>query len=178
LKAPAPVKLVVMGVAGSGKSALAERLSQRLGCALVEGDDHHLPSSQAKMAAGIALDDADREPWLARLGALLGSNDDDAVLTCSALKRAYRDRLRGSVPGLRVVHHDIDLQTALQRVASRSGHLFPKSLVTSQFAALESPAGEAGVLEVSALLQPGAQVDAVLRWLAVENAAVPRSEHA
>jgi gluconokinase len=159
-------KLVVMGVAGCGKSVLAERLARQLGCTLLEGDEFHLPASQEKMRAGIALDDADREPWLARLGALMATPGENLVLSCSALKRKYRDQLRSFVPGLRFVYLEIDVHTAARRVESRSGHLFPRSLVTSQFAALESPLGEAGVLPVSALLPTEAQVTAVTDWLA------------
>jgi gluconokinase len=162
-------KLVVMGVAGSGKSMLAAGLASALACPMIEGDDFHLKESQDKMRNGIALDDGDREPWLARLGQLMASRPGNQVLTCSALRRRYRDRLRSFVPGLRFVHIDIDVATAAQRVGARSGHLFPKSLVTTQFAALESPAGEEGVFEVSAQLAPQLQVDAVLQWLASET---------
>ena len=161
-----PRKLVVMGVAGCGKSTLAGALAEALGAALIEGDDHHLPASRDKMRRGIALDDADREPWLDALGALLGGARGDAVLACSALKRRYRDRLRARVPGLRFVHIEIEPGLAEQRVATRAGHFFPASVVASQFDALESPAGEAGVVVVDASLPPDAQRDAVLCWLA------------
>lgn len=159
-------KIVVMGVAGSGKSLVAQRLARHLGYPMVEGDDFHLTSSQEKMRAGIPLEDADREPWLDRLAALLATRSGDVVLTCSALKRKYRDRLRAGVPDLKFVYIAIDVQTAARRVEARSGHLFPKSLVTSQFAALESPVGEPGVFEVSALQPTEAQVNAVAQWLA------------
>lgn len=142
---------------------------------MVEGDDFHLPSSQEKMRSGIALDDADREPWLARLGTLMASHDGGLVLSCSALKRKYRDRLRSFVPGLRFVYVEIDVHTAAKRVESRSGHLFPKSLVTSQFAALESPIGEGGVFKVSALLSPESQIEAVAQWLADTDVVAARS---
>ena len=165
-------KLVVMGVAGSGKSVLAARLAQALGCPLLEGDDFHLPGSQDKMRAGIALDDADRRPWLERLGQLLANADSSMVLSCSALKRSYRDQLRAFVPELCFVYIEIDVQTAAQRVAARSGHLFPISLVTSQFATLESPVGEEGVCAVSALQSTEAQVAAVRAWLASAKAQV------
>lgn len=165
-------KIVVMGVAGSGKSSLAERLGARLGCESVEGDDYHLPSSTEKMRRGIPLEDADREPWLARIGELISGHDGDIVVTCSALKRSYRDLIRAHVPELRFVFIEIDVHTAAKRVGGRSGHLFPMSLVTSQFVALESPAGEPGVCEVSALWPLEAQVDAVCRWLTVAPAEV------
>jgi len=172
-------KVVVMGVAGSGKSVLAQRLAAQLGCTMLEGDQFHLPASQDKMRAGIPLDDADREPWLARLGDLMGSGSEDVVLACSALKRKYRDLLRSQVPGLRFVYIEIDVHTAAKRVEARSGHLFPKSLVTSQFAVLESPVGEEGVFEVSALLTSEAQVEAVCRWLSTSPSEIPdtRSLH-
>lgn len=158
-------KIVVMGVAGSGKSVLAEHLGARLGCTALEGDHYHLPASQEKMRAGIALEDADREPWLARIGSLLAAHNGDVVVSCSALKRKYRDQIRSHVPGLRIVYIEIDVHTAAKRVESRSGHLFPRRLVTSQFSALESPVGEDGVFTVSALLPTETQVEAVCRWL-------------
>jgi gluconokinase len=159
-------KIVVMGVAGCGKSTVGAGLAQALACPLIEGDDFHLPESQAKMRDGIPLADADREPWLDRLGQLMAWRDGDVVLTCSALKRAYRERLRAAVPGLRFVFVDIDVATAAARVGSRSGHLFPQSLVTSQFSALERPQGEPGVTTVTAHDPVEQQVGAVMAWLA------------
>lgn len=158
--------LVVMGVAGCGKSHLARQLADRLGCEMVEGDDYHLPSSQEKMRNGIPLEDADREPWLRALGALMAAKPGDVVLACSALKRKYREWLRDADPALCFVYIEIDVQTAAQRVGGRSDHLFPTSLVASQFAALESPQGESGVLRVSGLQPTREQVDAITRWLA------------
>ena len=160
-----PHKLVVMGVAGCGKSTLGGELARELGCALLEGDEHHLPASKAKMRAGIPLDDVDREPWLDHLGALMAASPGGAVLTCSALKRSYRERLRSHVPGLKFVFIEIDLQAATERVATRPAHMFPASLVANQFATLEPPSGEHGVLTVLARQAPSAQVDAVAKWL-------------
>lgn len=164
--------MVVMGVAGSGKSHLARHLAERLGCEMVEGDDYHLPASQEKMRNGIALEDSDREPWLRSLGALLAGKPGDVVLACSALKRKYREWLRAADPGLRFVYIEVDVQTAAQRVGGRSEHLFPTSLVASQFAALESPEGEPGVLRVSGLLSTREQVDAVVTWLTLQSQAL------
>ncbi len=164
-------KLVVMGVAGCGKSVLARHLAERLGCEMVEGDDFHLPASQEKMRSGIPLEDADREPWLRAVGEHMAACTGDIVVSCSALKRKYREQLRSHVPDLRFVYLEIDVHTAAQRVGARSGHLFPRSLVTSQFAALESPEGEAGVLTLSALLPTASQVDAAARWVAQPTAA-------
>jgi gluconokinase len=158
-----------MGVAGSGKSTLAARLAQSLACPMFEGDDFHLQESQDKMRDGIPLADSDREPWLDRLGQLMAWRTGDVVVTCSALKRSYRERLRARVPDLRFVFIDIDVASAAERVGSRSGHLFPKSLVTSQFLALESPLGEPGVVSVPSQAALEQQVDAVLQWLATTS---------
>lgn len=158
-------KLIVMGVAGCGKSTLGAGIATALECPLIEGDDHHLPESKAKMRKGIALQDSDREPWLDRLAELMSAQGGDLVLTCSALKRRYRDRLRARVPGLRFVFIDIDEVQAADRARSRSGHFFPDTLVASQFEALESPVGERGVLSVPASQPLQAQVDAVTHWL-------------
>lgn len=160
-----PPRLVVMGVAGCGKSTLAAELAAALTCPLIEGDDHHLPASRDKMRRGVALVDADREPWLDALGALLAQARAGAVLTCSALKRRYRDRLRAHVPGLRFVYLEIDADLARERVASRRAHFFPASVVGSQFEALESPLGEPGVVVVDARRAPAEQVGAVQDWL-------------
>lgn len=158
-------KLLVMGVAGCGKSTLAGELARALGATLIEGDDHHLPHSQDKMRRGIALQDADREPWLGRLGDLLAAELGPAVLTCSALKRRYRDRLRTAVPDLRTVFIEIPLAQSRKRVAARPGHVFPPELVASQFQALEPPTGEPDVLTVPARAALQDQLQGVLHWL-------------
>jgi len=159
-------KILVMGVAGCGKSTLGSQLARALECALIEGDDFHPQANLEKMAAGIALDDGDRWPWLARLGQDLQRQPGHAVLSCSALKRCYRDLLRTAVPGLRIVHVDISPEQAAERVAARPGHVFPASLVASQFQTLESPAGERDVYSVDARDAIATQADAVLAWLA------------
>lgn len=159
--------LLIMGVAGCGKSSLGRALADALALPLVEGDDFHSPASRDKMSRGIALTDADRDGWLDVLGQQLRARPDGAVLTCSALKRAYRQRLRAARPGLRFVFLDISRAEALQRVAQRAGsHFFSSSLVDSQFATLESPVGEAGVLRVDALQPMPALCAQVRGWLA------------
>ncbi|MEJ8810882.1 gluconokinase [Variovorax ureilyticus] len=158
-------KILVMGVSGCGKSTVAAHLASALKCPLIEGDDFHLPQSKLKMRRGIPLDDEDRWPWLDRLGRLLAMPGETAVLTCSSLKRAYRDRLRMAVPGLKVVFIEISPEEARERVASRFDHLFPASLVTSQFAALESPIGEPDVLRVEATAAIEQQVQDIRDWL-------------
>ena len=159
------LRVLVMGVAGSGKSTLAAQLARELGLASIEGDHHHSPASQDKMRRGIALGDADRLPWLDTLGALLAQRDGGAVQTCSALKLIYRERLRRAVPDMRIVFLDIAPDAAHARVAERPAHLFPPSLVRSQFEALESPIGEHGVLRVDANRSRHEQLDSVLTWL-------------
>ncbi len=160
-------KLVVMGVSGCGKSTLATGVAHALGAQLIEGDQHHLPASKEKMRLGIALEDNDREPWLDELGALMSLRQGAVVLTCSALKRAYRQRLRRAVPSLRFVYIEIDEATAMQRVRDRSDHFFPASLVADQFRTLESPVGKADVLTVDGQASVETQRDSVLAWLAV-----------
>jgi gluconokinase len=160
------VRVVVMGVAGCGKSSLAAALAAELGLPLIEGDAFHSDASRRKMAGGIALTDADREGWLDLLGGLLARHADGVVMTCSALRRAYRDRLRRASPGVRFVYLAIDRQESLTRVTARAGtHFFSSSLVDSQFETLEVPDGEADVLHLDATLSiPQLQAEAAA-WL-------------
>ena len=156
-----------MGVSGCGKSTLAQAVAQALGCTMLEGDTFHADTSQAKMSQGTPLTDADRAGWLAALGAELAKHTEGVVLSCSALKQAYRDTLRSYVPPLRFVFLEINHATALARVSARSSeHFFPAALVDNQFATLESPSGEAGVLTVDASAPQADQVAQVLAWLA------------
>jgi gluconokinase len=160
-------KLVVMGVSGCGKSSLGAAIAQSLGARLIEGDDHHPAASQDKMQRGIALTDEDRWPWLEHIGTLVRDEaTQSVVLTCSALKRSYRDRLRALEPALLFVYMDITEDEARARVGARQGHFFPAQLVANQFAALEVPIGEPGVIRVDALLSMQAQRDVVLKALA------------
>lgn len=134
--------VIVMGVAGCGKSSLGAMLAEGMGVTLVEGDDYHSPTSREKMSQGIPLTDADREGWLETLGELLRQSTDGAVLTCSSLKKAYRDRLRAAAPGVGFIYLEISPEEALRRVVARAGdHFFPAGLVDSQFATLESLVG-------------------------------------
>jgi len=157
--------VVVMGVAGFGKSAVGARIADALGLPLIEGDEFHPRANLEKMRRGLPLDDADRAGWLGVLAAELARHPDGAVLTCSALKRSYRDRLRCAVPGLRFVHLQLSQEEALRRVQGRGGHFYPPSLVASQFQALEDPSPEAGVLTVDACLPLDEVVDRTLAWL-------------
>ena len=157
--------LVVMGVSGCGKSRIGALVAERLGLPLVEGDEFHSAANRALMRDGIALTDADRAGWLDRLGSELQQRAGGAVLTCSALKASYRDRLRRAAPGLRFGWLDLDPASAAARVAQRPAHFFPAGLVATQFEALEAPLHEPGVLRLDALLAPEAIAERVLQWL-------------
>jgi gluconokinase len=157
--------LVFMGVAGCGKSSLGAAVADALKLQLIEGDDFHSASNRQKMAQGIALNDEDRADWLRVLGEQLQTAQKPVALTCSALKRAYRDRLRAAAPGLQFIFMDLSQQEAQQRVAARSAHFFNPRLVESQFQTLESPIGEAGVLRVHATEPLDQLCDAVVDWL-------------
>jgi len=161
-----PIHLVVMGVSGCGKSSVGRAIAHALQLPMIEGDDFHSPASQDKMRRGVALTDADRASWLDTLGEQLAARPQGAVLACSALKKAYRDRLRAKVPGLRFLFLALDEATARERVAERgAAHLFPPSLVASQFQTLEPPDDEAGVLRVDATRPVEALCGEALDWL-------------
>jgi gluconokinase len=135
------VIVVVMGVSGSGKTTVGRLLAASLGATFMDADDFHPPENVAKMRAGRALDDADRAPWLARLHEELArhaTRDESVVLACSALKIAYRDALSRGLD-VAFVHLAGSREVIGARLASRSGHYMPPSLLDSQFAALESP---------------------------------------
>ena len=156
-----------MGVSGCGKSHVGAAIAQRLVLPLVEGDDFHPEANRQRMQAGTPLTDADRSGWLDVLGAELARHPGGAVLTCSALKRAYRDRLRAAAPGLRFAWLDLERDAAAARVAQRPAHFFPAALVATQFDALEPPLDEPLVLRLDALAPPEPLADQVAHWLAV-----------
>jgi len=163
--------LVIMGVSGCGKSSLAAAVAAVEGLPWVEGDAHHSEASREKMRQGVALTDADRAGWLDRLAAELRAHPQGCVLTCSALRRAYRERLRAAAPGLRFAFLEIPQAEAQARVAARQAHFFSPSLVDNQFATLESPLGEPRVLRLDAtapLTDLQAEVSA---WLHAKEAA-------
>ncbi len=157
---PTRPNVVVMGVSGSGKSTVGAELAEQLGGRFVDGDDLHPEANVAKMAAGVALDDDDRRPWLDRVAQTLADTatrgdtaaDGPVVVACSALRRRYRDRLR-RVPGVVFVHLDLDRETATDRLRSRRGHFVDERLIRSQFETLETPtADEHDVVVVDATL--------------------------
>ncbi len=162
--------LIVMGVAGCGKSSLGAALAQSMGVALVEGDDFHSGASREKMHHGIALTDEDRAGWLDALAGQLQAHPSGVVLTCSALKQRYRDRLRAACADVCFVFLDISMALAEARVAARGqSHFFSTSLVQSQFATLESPVGEPGVLRLDASLSLHLLLADVQAWLKSEE---------
>lgn len=133
---------MVMGVSGSGKSTVAEHLAAALHGTYLDADEFHPAANVAKQAAGIALTDEDRWPWLDALNAELRGHADDArpvVLACSALRQAYRDRLADGVTGLRVVYLRVSRAELERRLEHRRGHFMPASLLDSQLATLEEP---------------------------------------
>ena len=160
-----PLALVIMGVSGSGKSTIGKLLAERLGWAFKEGDDLHPPANIAKMKAGHPLDDADRAPWLAAIGRWIDgwrAAGEGGVITCSALKRAYRDALTHGRPQVRIIYIQLSEAVVAERLAHRTGHFMPPSLLASQFADLQPPAPDEGVVAVDGTLAPQAQVAAIM----------------
>ena len=162
--------LVVMGVSGCGKSRVGAVIAQRLGLLLIEGDEFHSETNRALMGDGIPLTDACRADWLVRLSDELQLRPGGAVLTCSALKASYRDRLRAAAPGLRFAWLELNAQAAEARVAQRPAHFFPAGLVATQFEAFEAPLNEPGVLRLDALWTPEAIAELVVRWMTASDA--------
>ena len=143
--------LVVMGVSGAGKTTIARRLADDLGWDFEEGDELHPAANVAKMASGEPLTDADREPWLERVAAWIDAEvaaGRQGVITCSALKRAYRDVLRR--PGVVFVYLQVSRAELERRLAGRKGHYMPASLLDSQLDALEPPGDDEAALTVDA----------------------------
>ena len=144
--------LVVMGVSGCGKSTVAGIVAGRLGWDLAEGDDMHPPSNVAKMAAGTPLTDDDRRPWLDVVAGWIREHTAagrPGVITCSSLRRAYRDRMRdGNGGGVVFVYLAGTRELIGSRLAARTGHFMPAGLLDSQFAALEPPAPDEPAVEI------------------------------
>ncbi|MBY5651624.1 gluconokinase [Rhizobium leguminosarum] len=147
-----PHAIIVMGVSGCGKSSVGEKLAEALHLAFVEGDALHPAANVEKMSKGIPLTDDDRMPWLDRIGEDIKASPEKRegiIVSCSALKRLYRDRLRAAAGGnLFFVYLEGSRALLMKRMAERKGHFMPASLLDSQLATLEVPTGEPGVVTV------------------------------
>ncbi|EBA03347.1 gluconate kinase IdnK [Rhodobacteraceae bacterium HTCC2150] len=141
------LRAIIMGVAGCGKTSVGLALAPQLGAIYRDGDDLHPPENIAKMSAGDPLNDADRAPWLDLVGHELASSETPIIIGCSALKRAYRDRIRAIAGDVVFIHLSGARLVIENRMAARSGHFMPVALLDSQFAALEQlSADELGIV--------------------------------
>ncbi len=142
--------VIVMGVSGSGKTTVAQLLVQRFGWSMAEADDFHSEANKAKMAAGTPLTDEDRAPWLVTLRDWINEQAGDVILTCSALKFAYREVLRSADARVVFLHLNGSRETIGPRMATRSGHFMPASLLESQLATLEPlrPGEDGAVIDI------------------------------
>lgn len=154
--------VVIMGVSGAGKSTIARCLADELGWDFAEGDDLHPTANVAKMAAGSPLTDADRKPWLDQVAHWIDAELEagrSGVITCSALKRSYRDRLRR--PRVLFVHLSVPRAELERRLRIRAGHFMPASLLDSQLAALQPPAGDESAIVIDATGGPQRAVELI-----------------
>ncbi len=160
--------LIVMGVSGVGKSTIAEALAQKLGWKFQEGDDLHPPSNVQKMHAGIPLTDADRAPWLATIKRWIDARieaGEPGLVTCSALRRSYRDTLIDGRAKVRILYLHSDEATIEDRIEHRTGHFMPASLLESQLQTLEEPAADENPITVEVAGTVEETVSAILRAL-------------
>ena len=168
----APTCIVVMGVSGSGKSTVAAGLVEQLGWDFAEGDDFHPPANVEKMRNGTPLDDEDRWPWLRTVAAWIGEHEQagtSAVVTCSALRRVYRDLLREGHPSVWFAHVTADRELLRERVEHRTGHYMPSSLLESQLSTLQPLQDDEPGASVSGAGTPDAVVDQLLDTLGAER---------
>ena len=163
-----PAVLVVMGVSGSGKTTIASLLAECLQWEFQDGDWHHPAANVQKMKAGIPLSDDDRRPWLNSIGAWIDETRQagrHGVVACSALKRAYRDILIGDRDDVRLVYLRGERDVIARRMAARSEHFMPTSLLDSQLATLEEPSAEERPLVVSIDAAPQAIVSLLVKQI-------------
>jgi gluconokinase len=173
---PSPVVLVVMGVSGAGKSTIAALLAERLGWMFEEGDALHPKANVEKMAAGIPLTDDDRWPWLAKVADWIDGRLDtgeNGIITCSALKRSYRNVINRRGSGVEFVYLAVDKSELEERVEHRPGHFMPASLLDSQLSTLEPPLPPEPAIQVDAGTDAQLVVDRVLRQLELKPLPLP-----
>ncbi len=178
---PRTTSIVVMGVSGSGKSTVAAGLVDRLGWEFAEGDEFHPPANVEKMRSGRPLDDDDRWPWLRRLADWIGEHEQagrSVVVTCSALRRSYRDLLRDGHPSVWFAHVTADADLIRDRMQRRTGHYMPASLLDSQLATLEPLQPDEPGASISGAGRPDEVVAELLSVLQKErgSAAAPSPE--
>ncbi|PJJ62154.1 gluconokinase [Compostimonas suwonensis] len=165
-----PPLVIVMGVSGSGKSTVGEGLAAAIGVPFADADDLHPAANVAKMSAGVPLDDADRWPWLARVGEELERADAAAtglVIACSALKRSYRDAIRAEAPSTFFLQLDGSPELLAARIGARAGHFMPPALLASQLATLEPLADDEAGATISIDDDPAGVVRSAVAAIAV-----------
>lgn len=174
-----PVIAVVMGVSGSGKTRIATLLAAALGCQFRDGDDMHPAANVEKMRGGTPLTDADRLPWLHKIAEEIDgwrARGESGVLTCSALKRSYRDIVIRDWPGVNLVYLKGSRDLIHRRMAARHGHFMPLALLASQFATLQEPTGDEHPIIVDIDRPPAAIVTEILRRLKARGGHDGRNE--
>jgi gluconokinase len=160
--------VIVMGVSGAGKTRIGREVATCLGWTFIEGDDFHTEANRQKMASGTPLTDEDRWPWLARIVAAareIEAAAGSAVIACSALKEAYRERLQAAGPDVRFVHLAGDKALIARRMKLRRNHYMPPGLLDSQIATLEAPAEDESVMTFDTRMRAQSITAAVVRWL-------------
>jgi gluconokinase len=164
--------LVIMGPPGTGKTTLGQALAARLGWPFADGDDLHPAANIAKLTSGTPLNDEDRAPWLAAIGALMdtwATAGSGGVVTCSALKKRYRDGLRAGRAQMRLIYLEGDPETLRARVSARAGHFMPPELLADQLRVLEPPGVDEAPIVIEAEMQTAAQVETAIAALRLDQ---------